>query len=176
MSGLEFACQFGYPGGFELAATFQSGEGVTALFGQSGHSGQDDDPQPGRWPVAAERRANCARRAGAGRFRRRPVASSRAAADRRRVSGATAVSTFERAGESAVRRAPPGGRASSKIRAGPSCGATRNRTTAGSRPGRAQRRAAAARGDRTGVAPGARIAADGRAARWIGRRAQASAS
>ncbi len=36
MTRLEFACQFGYPGGFELAATFQSGESVTALFGQSG--------------------------------------------------------------------------------------------------------------------------------------------
>lgn len=36
MNGLDFNCRFSYPVGFELAATFQAGDGVTALFGQSG--------------------------------------------------------------------------------------------------------------------------------------------
>ena len=36
MSQLDFACRFRYPGGFALDATFHAGDGVTALFGQSG--------------------------------------------------------------------------------------------------------------------------------------------
>ncbi|HEX3999012.1 MAG TPA: molybdenum ABC transporter ATP-binding protein [Pirellulales bacterium] len=36
MSCLDFDCRFQYPGGFQLAATFRSGDGVTALFGASG--------------------------------------------------------------------------------------------------------------------------------------------